>query len=177
MGNRLINLLSNWCEWWVSGYWVASMCVLVGSCQTATTVWLEPGAPWPNPVFPHLCSNPPGPTGRLSAGVNQWRWSFRGTQSELQNSCGFKSRECPRLNYCLMESGGAIIECDTSKQCALGCGSTSRSQNSTLTVISCNVHTPTTRMCNQVGGDVIKVALSRSFMWKHTCPINLKQWE
>lgn len=59
-----------------------------------------------------------------------------------------------------MESGGAIIECDTSKLCALGCGSASRSQNAALTAICRNVHTPIIWISNKIGVDIVKAAKS-----------------
>lgn len=66
-----------------------------------------------------------------------------------------------------MESGRAVIECDTSKLCALGCGSTSHSQNAALTAICRIVHTPTTWMHKQIGGDIIKVTQSIFIVRKH----------
>lgn len=52
-----------------------------------------------------------------------------------------------------MESEGAVIDCDTSRLCALGCGSASHHHNTADSDLLQRAHTTNT------SGDVIEVAL------------------
>lgn len=71
----LINLLSNWEGWWVTGWWLVCVCALVGCCHITPTM---PGAPRPNPYSPQLPDPPPGPRGRPVLVESSRDGAFRG---------------------------------------------------------------------------------------------------